>query len=51
VLESDGIVVRKEFAQIPPKVEYTLSERGQSLIPVLNEMCQWGETNHENLKE
>ncbi len=45
-LERDGIVIRKEYPQIPPKVEYSLSERGLSLIPILEEMCKWGENNH-----
>ncbi len=44
-LESDGIVIRKEYPQIPPKVEYYLSERGYSLIPILDMMCQWGQKN------
>ncbi len=44
-LERDGVVVRKEYPQIPPKVEYYLSEKGNSLIPVLNEMCKWGNAN------
>ncbi len=44
-LEADGIIVRTEFPQIPPKVEYSLSERGQSLIPVLDAMCEWGGKN------
>ncbi|RKL65794.1 transcriptional regulator [Salipaludibacillus neizhouensis] len=44
-MEVDGIVIRKEYPQIPPKVEYSLSERGQSLLPILNMMCDWGELN------
>lgn len=44
-LENDGIIIRKEYNQIPPKVEYSLSKRGQSLMPILEEMCKWGETN------
>lgn len=42
-LERDGIVIRKEYPQIPPKVEYSLSDRGRSLIPVIDMMCAWGE--------
>lgn len=42
-LEADGLVNRKEYPQIPPKVEYSLSPRGKSLIPVLDTMCEWGE--------
>jgi Predicted transcriptional regulators len=44
-LEADDLVIRKEYPQIPPKVEYSLSKRGQSLIPVLDVMCEWGEKN------
>ncbi|WP_377520167.1 winged helix-turn-helix transcriptional regulator [Priestia megaterium] len=44
-LEKDGLIIRKEFPQIPPKVEYSLSERGSSLIPLLDMMCDWGEKN------
>ena len=42
-LEADGLVHREEYPQIPPKVEYGLTERGQSLIPILDHMCEWGE--------
>lgn len=42
-MEHDGLVIRKEYPQIPPKVEYSLSQRGQSLLPVINLMCTWGE--------
>ena len=44
-LEKGGIIIRKEYNQIPPKVEYSLSQRGQSLMPILEEMCKWGEKN------
>lgn len=44
-LEADGLIMRKEFPQIPPKVEYSLSDRGFSLVPLLNMMCEWGEKN------
>ena len=42
-LERDGLVLRREYPQIPPKVEYSLTERGQSLMPILDQMCQWGD--------
>ncbi|MBQ9422285.1 MAG: helix-turn-helix transcriptional regulator [Pyramidobacter sp.] len=42
-LEGDGLVHRKEYPQIPPKVEYSLTEAGKSLIPILDQMCDWGE--------
>lgn len=42
-LEADQLVHREEYPQIPPKVEYSLTERGKSLIPILDGMCDWGE--------
>ena len=44
-LEADALIVRTEYPQIPPKVEYTLSERGKSLMAVLDQLCVWGENN------
>ena len=44
-LEADKLIVRKEYPQIPPKVEYRLSERGKSLMPILDMMCEWGDQN------
>lgn len=44
-LENDKLLLRKEYPQIPPKVEYRLSKRGKSLIPVLDLMCEWGKKN------
>ena len=41
-LENDGIVHREVYPQVPPKVEYALSGRGRSLIPILDAMCDWG---------
>ncbi|MER0139942.1 helix-turn-helix domain-containing protein [Bacillus safensis subsp. safensis] len=42
-LEADQLINRKEYPQVPPKVEYSLSEKGLSLIPVLDAICYWGE--------
>jgi DNA-binding HxlR family transcriptional regulator len=42
-LEEDNIINRKVYPQVPPKVEYTLTENGESLIPVLKIMEAWGE--------
>lgn len=44
-LEADRLIVRTEYPQIPPKVEYRLSERGRSLMAVLDQLCLWGEEN------
>ena len=41
-LEADRLIVRKEYPQIPPKVEYSLTETGRSLMPVLVAMRDWG---------
>ena len=46
-LEADNLIVRTEYPQIPPKVEYSLSERGKSLMVVLDQVCVWGEENRE----
>ena len=46
-LEADGLIVRKEYPQIPPKVEYSLSDRGKSLMVVLDQLCTWGEQNRQ----
>ena len=46
-LINDDIVKRTEFPQIPPKVEYSLTERGKTLIPILYALCDWGEKNKE----
>lgn len=44
-LEADRLISRKEYPQIPPKVEYSLTERGRSLMEVLDKLCVWGEEN------
>ena len=44
-LEADGLIHREVFPQIPPKVEYSLTERGISLMSVLDQLCVWGENN------
>lgn len=44
-LESDGLVTRKVFAEVPPKVEYSLTELGRSLKPLLVKLKDWGQSN------
>ena len=46
-LEADGLIHREVFPQIPPKVEYSLTERGRSLMAVLDQLCIWGEQNRK----
>ena len=41
-MEEDGLLTRKVYAEVPPRVEYTLTERGESLRPILFAMQQWG---------
>lgn len=42
-LEADGLVARREYPQVPPKVEYSLTPLGESLMEVLDQLCTWGE--------
>jgi DNA-binding HxlR family transcriptional regulator len=44
-LEADGLVARKVFAQVPPRVEYSLTQRGRSLAPVIAALKAWGDAN------
>lgn len=46
-LEGDGLIIRKEYPQIPPKVEYSLSKKGKSLMEILDLLCVWGETHRD----
>ncbi|MNN31006.1 putative HTH-type transcriptional regulator YtcD [compost metagenome] len=58
-LESDGVIERKVYNQVPPMVEYTLTEYGSSLKDILDSLCKWGEnhivkvhgSNHDLLEE
>ncbi|MEG3014327.1 MAG: helix-turn-helix domain-containing protein [Cetobacterium sp.] len=42
-LEEDSLIKRKVYPVVPPKVEYTLTEHGKSLVPILKDLIQWGE--------
>lgn len=46
-LESDNLIFRKEYPQVPPKVEYCLSDKGISLMEILDQLCVWGESHRE----
>ncbi len=41
-MEKDGIIKRKVYAEVPPRVEYSLTDIGKSLKPILNSMSKWG---------
>lgn len=46
-LEEQGIILRTVFPEVPPRVEYSLSEIGCTLKPILSELCEWGKTYQE----
>lgn len=48
-LEEDGLIEREVFAEVPPRVEYSLSELGKTLKPILDAMSDWGSAYKENL--
>ena len=47
-MESDGIVIRTVYAEVPPRVEYSLSELGETLRPILDAMQAWGQEYKQN---
>ncbi len=46
-LEADGLINRKAYSEIPPRVEYSITEKGKTLFPILELMCEWGEKNKD----
>ncbi len=50
-LESDGLVKRKVYPEIPPKVEYSLTDMGKSLLPHINNLVHWAHQNMSEIKE
>ena len=44
-MENDGLVIRKQYDEMPVRVEYSLSEKAETLIPILLELKKWGESN------
>jgi DNA-binding HxlR family transcriptional regulator len=50
-LEEDGIITRKIFAEVPPRVEYSLTELGDSLRPVINVLAEWGTAYKTRLEQ
>jgi len=49
-LEDDGIVHREVYAEVPPKVEYSLTEYGKTLRPITEVMCEWGQRHVKRIK-
>lgn len=48
-MEASGLVIRKIYAEVPPRVDYTLTETGYSLKPILDSMVEWGTSYKNNL--
>jgi DNA-binding HxlR family transcriptional regulator len=50
-LEADGLVHRTVHAEVPPKVEYSLSDRGRTLVPIIGRLRSWGEDYRAQLHD
>lgn len=50
-LEQDGLIKRTVYAEIPPKVEYSITDKGKTLVPILDLMCEWGAKNMDDRYE
>ncbi len=50
-LESDGIITRTVYPEVPPRVEYALSELGETLRPILDSMAAWGQSYKANITD
>ena len=46
-LEFEGIITRKSYAEVPPRIEYTLTSKGEDLLPILQQMAAWGDKHYE----
>ena len=46
-LEQHGIVTKRSYAEVPPRIEYTLTQKGRDLVPVLKQMAAWGEKYYD----
>ena len=50
-LEADGLVNRKYYPEVPPRVEYSLTETGRSLVPIITQLTQWAQANLKKIVE
>ena len=48
-LEADGLLQRKAYAEVPPRVEYSLSDRGRSLLPLIDNLLVWATNNMDDI--
>lgn len=46
-LEAQGIITKQSFAEVPPRIEYALTEKGEDLMPVLKQMAEWGDKYYD----
>jgi DNA-binding HxlR family transcriptional regulator len=46
-LEAHGIITKKSFAEVPPRIEYTLTKKGSDLLPILQKMAAWGDKYYD----
>ena len=51
MLEADGLVKREAFAEVPPRVEYSLSDKGKTLLPHINALLSWATDNMDDIYE
>lgn len=51
MLEADGLVKREAFAEVPPRVEYSLSDKGKTLLPHINVLLSWATDNMDDIYE
>lgn len=51
MLEGDGLIHREVFPEIPPRVEYSLTEKGKSLLPLIDNLLSWASENMEDIIE
>ncbi len=49
-MEDDNLIIRKVYPVVPPKVEYSLTNFGESIIPILDAMCKWGDDYLKDIK-